>query len=115
MVGQMNVRYFRALVTVITVIVTVEMSGGATSSSPSPSDCRKERTVAIMACKPVVYGMPPSPYCCHRVRVTHVDCVCPEITPKLAALIDVERSVQLIEGCGRRVPHNYKCGSIITP
>ncbi|RVW70373.1 hypothetical protein CK203_060564 [Vitis vinifera] len=53
---------------------------------------------------------------CSRVaRVTHVECVCPLITPKLAALIDVNKAVRVIEGCGRKVPRHYKCGSITTP
>ncbi|TYI52381.1 hypothetical protein E1A91_D12G244100v1 [Gossypium mustelinum] len=52
---------------------------------------------------------------CQRVRVTHLECVCPVITPKLAALIDVNRAIRLIQGCGRSVPRHYKCGSITTP
>ncbi|CAB4309851.1 unnamed protein product [Prunus armeniaca] len=36
--------------------------------------------------------------------------------PKVAATIhDINRAVRLIEGCGRRVPRHFKCGSITTP
>ncbi|KAH9776924.1 AAI domain-containing protein [Citrus sinensis] len=73
--------------------------------------CSKERRLGVNACKPIIYGQPPSPACCQRVRVSHVECVCPAITPKLAAL----SVIRLIEGCGRRVPRHFKCGSITTP
>ncbi|XP_058081511.1 uncharacterized protein LOC131229537 [Magnolia sinica] len=81
----------------------------------SESQCKEERRLAVNACKPVVYGRLPSPECCERARVTHVECVCPVITPKLAALIDVNRAIRLIQGCGRTVPRHFKCGSITTP
>ena len=84
------------------------------SAAPSAAECKEERRLAINACKPVVYGKDPSPACCERARVTHIECVCPVITPKLAALIDVNRAVRLIEGCGRKVPRHYKCGSMST-
>ncbi|PIA31018.1 hypothetical protein AQUCO_05300090v1 [Aquilegia coerulea] len=79
------------------------------------SQCKEERRIGINACKAVIHGRLPSPECCERVRVSHVECVCPEITPKLAALVDVNRAIKLIQGCGRRVPRHYKCGSLTTP
>ena len=81
------------------------------NADPTAAQCKEERSVGLNACKPVVYGRPPSPECCERIRVTHVECVCPLITPKLAALIDVNRVIRVIEGCGRRVPRHFKCGS----
>ncbi|KAJ6704029.1 hypothetical protein OIU85_029908 [Salix viminalis] len=81
----------------------------------SAAQCKVERRVGLNACKPVIYGKNPSPACCERVRVSHVECVCPVVTPKLAALVDLNRAIRLIEGCGRRVPRHYKCGSITTP
>ncbi|XP_047307388.1 uncharacterized protein LOC124910753 [Impatiens glandulifera] len=114
--SEFNVRSWPVLVMLVVLIVVggweVKVCG---ATGPSPGQCRRQRRMTITACKPVVYGKAPSAYCCHRVRVTHVDCVCPEISPKLAELIDVDKFVHLIEGCGRKVPHNYKCGSIITP
>ncbi|XWS49651.1 hypothetical protein CRYUN_Cryun12cG0021400 [Craigia yunnanensis] len=89
----------------------VKMAGAALSAS----QCKEERTLAINACKPVIYGKLPTPECCQRVRVTHLECVCPVITPQIAPLIDVNRAIRLIEGCGRKVPRHYKCGSITTP
>ncbi|KAF5178355.1 hypothetical protein FRX31_032059 [Thalictrum thalictroides] len=79
------------------------------------SQCKEERRIGINACKPVIHGRLPSPECCERVRVSHVECVCPEITPALAALVDMNRAIRLIQGCGRRVPRHFKCGSLTTP
>ncbi|GMN30894.1 hypothetical protein TIFTF001_003016 [Ficus carica] len=81
----------------------------------SDAQCHEERRIGVNACKPVLYGKLPSPQCCERVRVSHLECVCPVITPKLAALIDLNRAIRLIEGCGRQVPRHFKCGSITTP
>ncbi|KAK9279178.1 hypothetical protein L1049_012856 [Liquidambar formosana] len=81
----------------------------------SPSQCKEERKLITNACRPVIFGRNPSPDCCQRVRVTHIECVCPYVTTKVAALIGVERSIKQIEGCGRTVPHNFKCGSVTTP
>ncbi|OVA05226.1 Bifunctional inhibitor/plant lipid transfer protein/seed storage helical domain [Macleaya cordata] len=80
------------------------------------AECKEERRLLVNACKDVVGGNPASAYCCQRIRVTHIiECVCPVITPKLAALIDVNRAVRIIQGCGRQVPRHFKCGSITTP
>lgn len=81
------------------------------SAKLSEAACKEERRIGINACKPVLYGKLPSPKCCERVRVTHIECVCSIITPKLAALIDINRVIRLVEGCGRRVPRKFKCGS----
>ncbi|XP_022777087.1 uncharacterized protein LOC111318479 [Durio zibethinus] len=84
----------------------VKMAGAELSAA----QCKKERSLGVNACKQVVYGKLPTPECCQRVRVTHFECVCSVITPKLAALIDLNRAIRLIEGCGRRAPRHYKCG-----
>ncbi|XP_039036283.1 uncharacterized protein LOC120173065 [Hibiscus syriacus] len=98
------------LVVAITAMWEVEMAAAL-----SAAQCDQERNLAITACKPVVYGKLPSPDCCQRVRVTHLECVCPAITPRIAAIIDLNRAIRLIQGCGRSVPRHYKCGSITTP
>ncbi|CAL5429580.1 unnamed protein product [Camellia sinensis] len=102
---------------VIWVMVVVVVVGGPAPASAalSAAECKEERRVGINACKPVVYGKLPTPECCERVRVSHIECVCPVITPKLAALIDVNRAVRLVEGCGRRVPRHFKCGRYYHP
>ncbi|XP_024961436.1 uncharacterized protein LOC112501904 [Cynara cardunculus var. scolymus] len=87
----------------------------ASAAEPTAAECKKERKLAVNACKSVLYGRNPSALCCQRARVSHVECICPAITPALAALIDVNRFVKLIRGCGRRVPRHFKCGSITTP
>ena len=83
------------------------------SAAPSAAECKEERRLGINACQPVLYGKDPSSACCERARVTHLECVCPVITPKVAALIpDINRLVRLVQGCGRNVPRHYKCGSM---
>ena len=81
------------------------------SANLSDAQCHEERRVGLNACKPVLAGKLPSAACCQRVRVTHIECVCQVITPKIAALVDINRAIRLVEGCGRRVPRHYKCGS----
>ncbi|XP_050228623.1 uncharacterized protein LOC130014563 isoform X2 [Mercurialis annua] len=107
----------RPLVSVIILLIAVfSISEIKTASAgPNAAQCQQERTLGLNACKPVAYFRPPSAECCHRIRVSHVECVCPSITPKIAVLIDVNRAVRVIEGCGRRVPRHFKCGSITSP
>ncbi|XP_059444857.1 uncharacterized protein LOC132176616 isoform X2 [Corylus avellana] len=85
------------------------------SAALSAAQCIEERRLGVNACKPVIFGKLPTPACCERVRVSHIECVCPDVTPKVIALIDLNRAIRLIEGCGRRVPRHFKCGSITTP
>ncbi|XAR70555.1 hypothetical protein NMG60_11027448 [Bertholletia excelsa] len=101
----------------VVVLVAVIVIGGyeVHGEALSAAQCKEERRLGLNACKPVMYGKLPTPACCERVRVSHVECVCPVITPSLAALVDVNRAIRLIEGCGRKVPRHYKCGSITTP
>uniref|UniRef100_A0A7C9DM66 Bifunctional inhibitor/plant lipid transfer protein/seed storage helical domain-containing protein n=1 Tax=Opuntia streptacantha TaxID=393608 RepID=A0A7C9DM66_OPUST len=81
----------------------------------TPAQCHEERRILISACKPVLMRIPPSSFCCERVRVAHAGCVCPEITPKIAPLIDVNYAISVVQSCGRQVPRHYQCGSITTP
>lgn len=105
-------RVFMLLLVIIMVVLSMEEGVKlAKAAGPSAAQCKEERRLGINACKPVVYGKLPTPECCERVRVTHIECVCTVVTPKLAALIDVNRAIRLIEGCGRRVPRHFKCGS----
>ncbi|XWS51543.1 hypothetical protein CRYUN_Cryun12cG0185200 [Craigia yunnanensis] len=102
---------FILVVVVLVGVFEVPMARGAMS----PIQCKEEQRLLVNACRPVIFGRSPSANCCQRVRVTHLECVCPAVTPKLAALIGVKRTIKQIEGCGRTVPHNLKCGSITTP
>lgn len=78
----------------------------------SAAECHEEKRLAVNACKSVLHGGFPSPKCCQRARVSHVECICPAVTPVLAAIIgDINRAVRLVEACGRKVPHHFKCGS----
>ena len=80
----------------------------------SPTECKQERKIAGNACQPVLYGKSPSAECCQRVRLTHLECVCPYVSPKVASIIrsyGLNKLVKQIEGCGRALPHNFNCGS----
>ncbi|KAL2558336.1 uncharacterized protein Fot_03194 [Forsythia ovata] len=97
----------------ILVAMLVPMAHGVT-----PSECKTEKNNLVNNCRPVIFGRDPSPVCCQNVRDAHIECVCPYLGPKAASVIrgiGVPRVVKLIEGCGRSVPRNYKCGSITTP
>ncbi|KAK3023221.1 hypothetical protein RJ639_043333 [Escallonia herrerae] len=103
---------------IMTLLVLVVLGGWDTkmaSAALSAAKCRVERNAFVGACKPVVYGRNPTPECCRRIRVSHFECICPVITPKVAALVDVSRAIRLVEGCGRRIPRHFKCGSIRIP
>ncbi|XP_071730849.1 uncharacterized protein [Rutidosis leptorrhynchoides] len=107
---------WRSVISLIAIAIAIAIVClGTAHAAQTAAQCKQERRLAVNACKTVLYGRPPSSYCCQRARVSHVECICPVITPKLAALIDVNHAVKLIEGCGRRVPHHFKCGSITTP
>ncbi|XP_031112092.1 uncharacterized protein LOC116016066 [Ipomoea triloba] len=88
---------------------------GGRADALTPAECKEERRILVNACKAVITKRPPTAFCCERLRVTHVECVCPVITPTLAALIDVNYAIKVIQGCGRQVPRHFKCGSITTP
>ncbi|KAJ0049290.1 uncharacterized protein LOC116133139 [Pistacia vera] len=114
--GKGNTRAIRSLGLSLMVLVVVGMCEVKMASAElSAAQCKEERRIGLNECKAVLYGKLPTPACCERVRVSHMECVCPVITPKLVALIDVNRAIRLIEGCGRRVPRHFKCGSITTP
>ncbi|XP_022737831.1 uncharacterized protein LOC111290680 [Durio zibethinus] len=100
---------------ILVVVVIVGVFEVPMARAVSPSECKEEQRLLVLECKPVILGRSPSANCCQRIRVTHWECVCPSVTPKLAALIGVERTIKQIEGCGRSVPHHFKCGSITTP
>ncbi|KAA8522137.1 hypothetical protein F0562_012549 [Nyssa sinensis] len=104
-----------AIIVLLVLTVVGKWEVKMASEAPSAAQCMEEKRIGLNACKSVVHGKLPTPECCERIRVTHIECVCPVITPKLAALIDLNRAIRLIEGCGRRVPRHYKCGSITTP
>lgn len=79
-----------------------------------PTECKEEMKLAVNACKPVLYRRSLSSECCENVRVIHVECVCPYVSPQVASIIrffGLNYVVKKIEGCGRAVPHNFTCGS----
>lgn len=92
----------------VMMMVVVSLTNGHTT----PSQCKQERTLICNAFSPVMFGLNPLAACYERVRVTHVECVCPSITPRVAVSSDpYQNQIQQIESCGRRVPYNFKCGS----
>ncbi|KAK2965358.1 hypothetical protein RJ640_013821 [Escallonia rubra] len=82
----------------------------ASAAAPSPAECKEEQRLGINACSPVLSGQQPSAACCERVRVSHVECICPSISPWLATRIGNDRFVRLVRGCGRSFPPRAKCG-----
>ncbi|KAL4565745.1 hypothetical protein LXL04_029848 [Taraxacum kok-saghyz] len=104
-------KVYSSLIVIVVLMMTLVMINGA----PNAAHCKKERKLAITACISVMYGRRPSSKCCKRARVSHVECICPVITPDLIATIDVNRAIKLIEGCGRRVPRPFTCGSLTIP
>ncbi|XP_050386776.1 uncharacterized protein LOC126803071 [Argentina anserina] len=103
------------LVVLICLLCLVGMIPMAAEGDTTPSECKREKDLLVGACKRVVVGLEPSAACCQRVLVTHAECVCPYLSPKVANLINVNRSIRQIQRCGRTVPHNFKCGSVTTP
>ncbi|KAF5178354.1 hypothetical protein FRX31_032058, partial [Thalictrum thalictroides] len=75
------------------------------------SQCNnEERRHCISACMPVMYGWNPSQECCRFIREADIECACAGVTPVVAALIDINRLIKVVEWCGRSVQHHYKCG-----
>ncbi|KAJ8556487.1 hypothetical protein K7X08_032239 [Anisodus acutangulus] len=101
------------MIVVLSMVLVILM--GQINAGPSEAECREERSVGKRACWGVLLGSNPSGACCERVRVTHTECFCPSLTPKLAAVLGVNRLIRLIRGCGRTVPPHFKCGSVTTP
>lgn len=96
-----------SLVMVLMFMILLVMAGAV----PNARKCKKERTLLLNSCKSVMYGRLASSSCCQRIRVSNVNCICPVLTPKVVALVNVNRLVKLIEGCGRKVPRHFRCGS----
>ncbi|KAK3023225.1 hypothetical protein RJ639_043337 [Escallonia herrerae] len=63
--------------------------------SLSAANCKVERNAFVGACKLVVNGRNPTPECCRCIQVSHFECICPVITPKVVAPIDVRRPMRL--------------------
>uniref|UniRef100_A0A803R520 Bifunctional inhibitor/plant lipid transfer protein/seed storage helical domain-containing protein n=1 Tax=Cannabis sativa TaxID=3483 RepID=A0A803R520_CANSA len=94
------------VVMVALLVVTAPMVKAVTTNQ-----CKNERTQLVNECRPVIFGQDPSNNCCQRVRVIHVECICPYLTPKFANLINLARTAKQIRSCGRNIPHNFKCGA----
>ncbi|XP_010543644.1 PREDICTED: uncharacterized protein LOC104816486 [Tarenaya hassleriana] len=97
------------------LIVLVLISGFTLDYVAGESYCRAQRRVLVNACKRLLLRLTPNAECCDRLRKTPTRCVCPIVTPQMAALIDVNYVVGVIRSCGRRVPHGFKCGSLTAP
>lgn len=77
--------------------------------------CGDEIQGLVNNCSSILSGKSPSAVCCGLIRSADMGCVCPKVTPQIAALINVPKLVSLVESCGRNVPHHTQCGSIVTP
>ncbi|XP_002524368.2 uncharacterized protein LOC8259403 [Ricinus communis] len=103
------------LMSIVLVAVMVYEARMVQGAGLSPSQCKQEQTLGVNACRDILLGKAPSPACCGRVRVSHVECICPAITPKLASLINVKQAIKLLQDCGRKVPRHFQCGSLNFP
>ena len=100
------------ILAVAVAVSVVVLAPAKAKAEMSPSQCQEEKDQLVNRCWPVVVlNQNPSANCCKSVRVAHVECVCPYVTPELTKLVNVERIIKQIRGCGRTIPHNFKCGS----
>ncbi|XP_022155522.1 uncharacterized protein LOC111022647 [Momordica charantia] len=99
----------------LAMLLLLMAASGRFAGALTAGQCKAERDVAVKECMAVVFGRMPSPACCERARVSHEECICPAVTPKLMSYVDPNRAIRLIEGCGRKVPRHFKCGSFTTP
>ncbi|XP_021905659.1 uncharacterized protein LOC110820485 [Carica papaya] len=104
-----------SLAAVLVVLLFVGECAAQGGGRLSPSQCDNEKRLLVSRCRPIILGNKPSAACCARIRLTHFECVCPVVTPKLAALIGVQRVLNILRGCGRTVPRHFVCGAITTP
>ncbi|GLJ42362.1 hypothetical protein SUGI_0877330 [Cryptomeria japonica] len=77
--------------------------------------CGEEMQGLASNCAPILLGNAPSAACCAVIRSADMSCVCPKVTPAIAAYINVPQVVSIVQNCGRNVPHHTRCGSIVTP
>ncbi|KAG9134931.1 hypothetical protein Leryth_001193 [Lithospermum erythrorhizon] len=100
-------------VTIILVLIVIAIWNAGEAEALTAAECRVERRALVNACKAIIVGRTPSSLCCKRIRASHItQCVCPVITRKLAALVDVNYISKVVRGCGRSLPRRFKCGSI---
>lgn len=112
--GCINVFKLWVMMVVLSLIVVGNWEMKTVSAEKtSSSECKKELKQGADACtSAVMNGSKPSAACCDRVRASRVECICPAITPKVAAMIDVNNAIRLVKSCGVKVPRHFKCGSI---
>lgn len=104
----------RERMAVILVVLVLGSCVCGIANGQSPNECNQEKNRIENSCRSVAFGHQPSAACCQLIRVARVQCVCPYVTPKLTALIGAQRLIRLVQGCGRPVPRNFKCGSKLT-
>ncbi|CAN8246780.1 unnamed protein product [Cochlearia groenlandica] len=77
--------------------------------------CHGQRSGIKSSCAMLVFGLHPSPGCCFRIRTIPLRCVCPFITPEVAARYGdkINYGVGVIRGCGRNIASGTKCGKMV--
>ncbi|KAL8210153.1 hypothetical protein R6Q57_006885 [Mikania cordata] len=98
-------------------MLAVSSGRNASRAGPNEAQCHVEKQLAVSACWSVLNSESPSPDYCHRVRVSHAKCICPDVTPELInqKIGSINKAIRFIKSCGRKVPHHFKCGSVTTP
>ncbi|CAI9095595.1 OLC1v1031583C1 [Oldenlandia corymbosa var. corymbosa] len=103
----------RSIMALLMMLALLSSTGNSNKSSEA--ECKKERRLGMIACKPLAHGYLPSPECCERMRNTNPECVCPLITPEMAAKVDIQSALRIAESCGITVPRPFQCGSLVIP
>ncbi|XAR54885.1 hypothetical protein NMG60_11030212 [Bertholletia excelsa] len=97
---------------VLLLLILVGSIGDVVRAEMSPTQCEEERMLLKNVCRAVLFGRPPSPACCERVRLSSSECVCTIFTAKVVSLLNAQNFASLLQVCGRRVPRPFNCGSI---
>ena len=112
MITNSRVLSLAGILAVAVAVMVVVLARRKAKAEMSPSQCKEENDQLVNRCWPVVVlRQNPSANCCKSVRVAHMECVCPHVTPELSKLVNVERIIKQIQGCGRTIPHKFTCGS----
>ncbi|GLJ42360.1 hypothetical protein SUGI_0877280 [Cryptomeria japonica] len=99
----------------VVVLMFVMMLGIVGISMVGGDKCGEELQGLASNCAPLLQGNAPSAACCKVIRSVDLSCVCPKVTPAIAASINVPKVVSIVQSCGRNVPHHTRCGSVVTP
>ncbi|XP_024522886.1 male-cone protein 1 [Selaginella moellendorffii] len=74
-------------------------------------DCNGLVTTVISQCSGSYgNGSPPSAGCCRAARAVSNGCLCPKVTPQIAAAVNKQRIQAMASACNRPLPRT--CGAL---